>query len=181
MKSKTGVSSQTSLQEIESQIYLIRGHKVIFDADLARLYRVTTFNLNKAVKRNQTRFPQDFMFQLTNQELKDLVFQSGISSLATHGGRRSLPYVFTQEGVAMLSSVLRSDEAVQVNILIMRAFVRLKELSISHDDLSRRIAHLEARYDQQFSSVFEAIRELISERSIPLKRVIGLGKKDQTP
>jgi hypothetical protein len=179
MESNTDKRRAISVQEIEHQIYLIRGHKVIFDSDLARLYRVTTFNLNKAVKRNLARFPPDFMFQLTNQELKDLVFQSGISSSASHGGRRSPPYVFTQEGVAMLSSVLRSDEAVQVNILIMRAFVRLKELSISHDDLNRRIDHLEERYDQQFSSVFDAIRELISERSIPLKRVIGLAKEDE--
>ena len=177
MKLKTKKQNVISIQEIENQIYLIRGHKVMFDADLGLLYKVTTFNLNKAVKRNPTRFPPDFMFQLTHDELTDLVFQTGISSPAKHGGRRFLPYVFTQEGVAMLSSVLRSDEAVQVNILIMRAFVRLREMGISHDDLNRRIDQLEARYDRQFISVFDAIRELMSERSIPLKRIIGLDKK----
>ncbi len=167
-----------SLQEVENQIYLIRGQKVMIDTDLARLYGVTTFNLNKAVKRNRLRFPTDFMFQLTNQELSDLIFQNGIARSSGHGGRRSLPFAFTQEGVAMISSVLRSDEAIQMNILIMRAFVRLKEVNMSHAELNRRLDSLEERYDQQFSSIFEAIRELISDRSVPRKRVIGLGKKN---
>lgn len=168
-----------SLQEIENRIYMIRGHKVILDADLARLYGVTTFNLNKAVRRNLARFPSDFMFRLTNQEVKDLLFQSGIAKFPTHGGRRSLPYAFTQEGVAMLSSALRSDEAIHLNIQIMRAFVRLKEMTISHDDLSRRIEQLEENYDHRFASVFDAIRELMSERSVPLKRIVGLDKKGE--
>ena len=107
-----------SVKDIESKIYLIRGLKVILDSDLSSLYDVTTFNLNKAVKRNRDRFPRDFMFQLTNQELVNLTFQSGISSSSRHGGRRHLPFVFTQEGIAMLSSVLHSEKAVQVIYLL---------------------------------------------------------------
>lgn len=171
--------SQLSLKDIEDKIYLIRGVKVMLDSDLAYLYGVTTFNLNKAVKRNGDRFPRDFMFRLTNQEVMDLTFQIGMSKKTSeHGGRRHPPNVFTQEGVAMLSSVLRSEQAVQVNIFIMRAFVRLRELIMGHEDLSRRIDQLEVRYDGQFSSIFDAIRELMSKHAVPRKRIIGLGKKD---
>ena len=111
---------------IERNIYLIRGQKVMLDSDLAKLYGVETFNLNKAVKRNISRFPQDFMFQLTKEEADSLRFQIGLSKAEGRGGRRYLPYAFTEQGVAMLSSVLRSDRAVQVNIAIMRAFVKLR-------------------------------------------------------
>jgi hypothetical protein len=168
---------QLSILEIESKIYYIRNQKVMLDSDLAELYGVTTFNLNKSVKRNSLRFPMDFMFQLTNQEVKDLIFQNGMSSSPKHGGRRHLPFVFNQEGVAMLSSVLRSEQAAEVNVFIMRTFVKLREMSVGYEDLSRKIEQLENQYDRQFTSVFDAIRELMSERSIPLKRIIGLGKK----
>ena len=168
-----------SLKDIENKIYSIRGLKVMLDSDLASLYGVTTFNLNKAVKRNQNRFPRDFMFQLTNQEVIDLIFQIGISKkILGRGGRRHLPNVFTQEGIAMLSSVLRSEQAVEVNIFIMRAFVRLREMIVGHSDLSLRIDQLEAKYDKQFGSVFDAIRELMSEHAVPRKRIVGLDKKD---
>jgi hypothetical protein len=113
-------------ERIEQSILLIRGHRVLLDSDLAELYRVTTGNLNKAVKRNADRFPSDFMFRLTAQEVGDLLFQSGISKPVGRGGRRTLPYVFTEQGVPMLSSVLNSQRAVSVNIEIMRAFVRLR-------------------------------------------------------
>src|SRR3972149_4807704 len=110
---------------IEQAIFLIRGQKVMLDVDLAKLYGVTTFNLNKAVKRNLDRFPEDFMFQLNYQEVRNLIFQFGISSW---GGTRKLPRAFTEQGVAMLSSVLKSKRAIQVNIQIMRAFIKLKEM-----------------------------------------------------
>jgi len=126
---------EPSLSDIENKIYLIRGLKVMLDSDLAALYGVTTFNLNKAVKRNIERFPRDFMFHLTNRELSDLIFQIGISSEPSgHGGRRHPPVVFTQEGVAMLSSVLRSEQAVQVNIYIMRCLRKITR----NADQSRR-------------------------------------------
>ncbi|MBW3541901.1 MAG: ORF6N domain-containing protein [Planctomycetes bacterium] len=149
-------------ERIERAILLIRGQKVMLDSDLAELYGVETFNLNKAVKRNRDRFPEDFMFQLTAEEFEDLRFQSGMSS--SWGGRRTPPYAFTEQGVAMLSSVLRSPRAVQVNVEIMRAFVRLRELMSTHKDLARKLADLERRvdgHDGRFQAVFEAIRQLL--------------------
>lgn len=145
----------------------------MLDSALAQLYDVETFNLNKAVKRNIERFPADFMFQLTNQELRDLTFQIGISS-SEHGGRRSLPFVFTQEGVAMLSGVLKSPRAVQVNIEIMRAFVHLRELMESNKELAGKLIELEKKYDGQFKVVFEAIRQLMNPMLPTKRRKIGL-------
>jgi len=156
---------------IEQKIYLIRGQKVMLDSDLARLYEVTTFNLNKAVKRNLDRFPQDFMFQLRSKEFESLRFHFGISKPG-RGGRRYPPYAFTEQGVAMLSSVLHSKRAVQVNIEIMRAFVRLRELLATHKDLARKLEELEKTYDKQFRVVFEAIRQLMSPPEKP-KHPIG--------
>ena len=130
------------IEIIRSKIHLTRGKKVLFDNDLASLYGVTTANLNKAVKRNLERFPDDFMFQLSATEMANLTFQSGISS-AGHGGRRTPPYSFTEQGVAMLSSVLSSVRAVQVNIAIMRAFVQLRELAASNRVLAKRLDDLE--------------------------------------
>lgn len=156
---------------IEALIVLIRGEKVILDSDLAALYRVDTSALNRSVKRNFSRFPPDFMFQLTAKEGRALRCQIGISKLS-RGGRRYLPRVFTEQGVAMLSSVLNSPRAVQVNIEIMRAFVRLRQILSSHADLSRKLDALEQKYDGQFRVVFDAIRELMSERESP-KRQIG--------
>jgi hypothetical protein len=156
--------------QVERRIFLVRGQKVMLDADLARLYGVTTGNLNKAVKRNQARFPGDFMFQLTENETESLIFQSGRSK--GRGGRRHRPYAFTEQGVAMLSSVLNSERAVQVNIAIMRTFVRLREMLLSNTELARKLAALENKYDAQFKVVFDAIRELMLPPSPP-KRQIG--------
>ena len=144
---------------IEMRILLLRGHRVMLDVHLAELYAVETRELNKAVKRNLERFPEDFMFQLNYQEVRNLKFQFGTSSW---GGTRKRPRAFTEQGVAMLSSVLRSKRAVQVNIEIMRAFVRLREMIGSNKELAKRLDELEKKYDSQFKSVFDAIRQLMA-------------------
>lgn len=148
----------STLVPIENKILLIRGQKVMLDRDLAELYGVSTGNLNKAVTRNLRRFPTDFMFSLTKEEFENLKFHFGISSW---GGTRKLPRVFTEQGVAMLSSVLRSERAIQVDILIMRAFVKLRQILASHRDLARKLDEMEKKYDAQFKVVFDAIRELM--------------------
>ena len=148
-------------ERIEKAIYLIRGEKVMLDRDLASLYEVETGALNRAVKRNLQRFPQDFMFQLTTEESDSLRCQIGISKKG-RGGRRFLPYVFTEQGVAMLSSVLNSERAILVNIEIMRAFVKLRQMLASNAELSRRLDELESKYDKQFRVVFDAIRQLMA-------------------
>lgn len=158
-------------ERIPKRILLLRGHRVMLDADLAKLYGVTTFNLNKAVKRNRDRFPEDFMFQLTYQEVSGLIFQFGISKTGGRGGRRHLPYAFTEQGVAMLSSVLKSKRAAQVNIAIMRAFVQLREMIASHKDMAKRLDELEQKYDVQFRSVFDAIRQLMTPAAPPRRRI----------
>lgn len=145
--------------EIQRRIYFIRDHKVMFDSDLAKLYEVTTGNLNLTAHRNRRRFPEDFMFQLTTKEMKILILQTAISS--RWGGRRHRPYVFTEHGVSMLSSVLKSERAIQVNIAIMRAFGQLRNLLATHRDLARKLEELEKKYDTQFKVVFDAIRELM--------------------
>ncbi len=157
---------------IESRIRLIRGHKVMLDADLAILYKVEVKALNQAVKRNSERFPKDFMFRLTTEEAARL--RSQTVTLKTGRGRhpKYLPSVFTEQGVAMLSSVLRSHRAVLVNIEIMRAFVRLRRMLVSHEDLARKLDALENKYDSQFKVVFEAIRELMNPPA-PRRRPIG--------
>jgi hypothetical protein len=147
-------------ERIERSIFLIRGHKVMLDTDLATLYEVPTRRLNEAVKRNLKRFPPDFMFQLSEEEAERL--RSQFATSKGRGGRRYLPYVFTEFGVAMLSSVLNSDRAILVNIEIMRVFGRLRQLLASHADLLRRLDEIEKRYDHQFRVVFEAIRELMA-------------------
>ncbi len=157
---------------ISRKIYFFRGTRVMLDSDLAQLYRVTTKNLNKAVKRNAHRFPADFMFQLKSKEAKNLRFQTGTSSFSVHGGRRYRPYAFTEHGVAMLSSVLHSDRAVQVNIAIMRAFLQLRAMLATHEDLRRKIAEMEKRYDSKFHAVFATLRQML-ETPIPPKRQIG--------
>ena len=149
-------------------IYLIRGQKVMIDVHLAELYGVKTKELNKAVKRNNDRFPDDFMFQLTRKEFEYLRFQIGTSSW---GGRRYLPLVFTEQGVAMLSSVLNSKRAIQVNIHIMRTFVKLRYLIASHKGLLRKIDAMESKYDRQFKIVFDAIRKMLSVEKKPKKRI----------
>jgi hypothetical protein len=148
-------------ERIDSKIYLIRGEKVMLDSDLAELYGVETRVLNQAVTRNVERFPEDFMFRLTHEEFANLKSQS-VTSSGGHGGRRKLPSVFTEQGVAMLSGLLNSSRAVAVNIAIMRAFVRLRQMIASHSDLARKLDALESKYDEQFKAVFDAIRELMS-------------------
>jgi hypothetical protein len=155
---------------IEQKIYFIRGHKVMLDADLALLYRVTTGNLNLAVRRNPKRFPPDFMFQLSQEETQSLVLQNARAK--GRGGRRTPPYAFTEQGVSMLSSVLNSERAIEVNIAIMRAFVRLRALA-THADLARRLKELEQKYDEKFRVVFEAIEELMADEPVPPSRRIG--------
>ncbi len=157
-------------ENVAQLVFFVRDEKIMLDADLARLYGVTTGNLNKAVKRNQARFPGDFMFQLTDKETESLIFQSGRSK--GRGGRRHRPYAFTEQGVAMLSSVLNSERAVQVNIAIMRTFVQLRRLMDGNADLARKIESLEKKYDEQFSVVFAAIKQLITP-SEPAKKRIG--------
>jgi len=159
---------------VENLIYLVRGHKVMLDEDLARLYDVETRILTRAVRRNADRFPADFMFQLLDQEVANLRSQIGISS-SSYGGRRYRPLVFTEQGTAMRSTVLRSKKAVRVNIEIMRAFVKLRAFISSNQELARKLAELEHRYDRQFKVVFDAIRELMSPTDPPKKRRIGFG------
>jgi hypothetical protein len=169
-----------SSERIEKSILLIRRQRVMLDSDLAELYGVPTKVLNQAVRRNQTRFPQDFMFQLTQQEFQSLrsqivtsSFKSQIAiSSADWGGRRHPPYAFTEQGVAMLSSVLRSKRAVHANIEIMRAFVRIRQILASNTQLARRLDALEKKYDAQFKVVFDAIRQLMAPPE-PKKRKIG--------
>ena len=151
-----------SIEKIERSIYLIRGEKVMLDRDLARLYDVETKTLNRAVKRNLQRFPVDFMFQLTESEAETLRCQIGTSNKG-RGGRRYLPFVFTEQGVAMLSTALNSERAITVNIEIMRAFVKLRQLLASNSELARRLDELESKYDKQFRIVFDAIRQLMTK------------------
>ena len=172
------------LGRITRAILLIQGQKVMLDEDLADLYEVETKALNRAVKRNLDRFPEDFMFQLTAKEFADLRFQSGTSSLRSQigtsrwGGRRYPPYAFTEQGVAMLSSVLRSKRAIHVNIEIMRAFVRLREMVAAHKDLARKLDNLEKKYDTHFKVVFDAIRELMTPPEPKKKRSIGFAARE---
>ena len=144
----------------ERRIVFVRGHKVLLDGDLAELYEVPTKRLNEQVRRNRRRFPSDFALELTPEEAAALRSQSATSKVG-RGGRRYLPLAFTEQGVAMLSSVLRSERAVQVNIAIMRAFVRLREMLATHTELARKLEELEQRYDTQFKVVFDAIRALM--------------------
>jgi len=165
--------TKTSLiltERIERSILLLRGQKVMLDSDLAELYGVETKALNRAVKRNIGRFPEDFMFQLTKEEYDSLRFQFGTLKRGQHP--KYLPHVFTQEGVAMLSSVLSSEKAIEVNILIMRAFVKLREMIASNKDLAKRLNELEKNYDAQFKIVFDAIRQLMTPPE-PKKKKIG--------
>ena len=158
-------------ESIERSILLIRGHKVLIDVHLAALYGVTTKRLNEQVRRNRARFPEDFMFQLTAEEVASLRSQFATSNKG-RGGRRYAPYAFTEQGVAMLSTVLNSERAIQVNIEIMRAFVRLRQMMESNAQLARKLAELERRYDAQFKVVFDAIRQLMAPVETK-KRKIG--------
>lgn len=165
------VKSKALLIQVEQRIFLIRGQNVILDFDLAELYRVETRALKQAVRRNLDRFPADFMFGLSPEEVKTLVSQTVIPTRGKLGG--AVPMAFTEQGVAMLSSVLRSPRAVQVNIAIMRAFVRLRAMLMSNADLSRKLLALENKYDAQFRVVFDSIRELMDSPPPPPKPRIG--------
>ena len=172
-----------SPEAIAPLVHWLRHEKVMLDSDLADLYGVTTGRLNEAVKRNLDRFPADFMFQPTEDEMEILISQIAISSSApsalkfqsgrstAHGGRRHLPYAFTEQGVAMLSSVLRSQRAVEVNIAIMRTFVQLRRLMDSNRDLAQKIGEMEEKYDGQFRVVFDVIRQLISPPAEPSREL----------
>jgi len=163
-------------ERIENRIYFLRGQKVMFSMHLAELYEVEPRALVQAVKRNIERFPPDFMFQLSKTEFKNLKSQIVTSSWG--GLRRAAPYAFTEQGVAMLSSVLNSKRAVQVNIEIMRAFVRLRKIMSTHKDLARKLDALEKKYDAQFKVVFDAIRQLMTPPE-PRKRKIGFIVKER--
>lgn len=161
-----------TVHELENKIYLVRSQKVMLDSDLASLYEVETKALIQAVKRNSDRFPEDFMFQTSEKEASFLRSQFVTSKLLTgSGGRRHLPYVFTEQGVAMLSSVLRSPRAIKVNIEIMRAFVRIRQILVSNVQLAKKLNALEKRYDSQFKIVFDAIRQLMLPPSKPLRKI----------
>ena len=163
MRVRTAADLGPLVSEVRELIHLVRGERVLLDADLAKLYGVTTGNLDKAVRGNLRRFRADFVFQLTRQEAGALLFQSGRSK--ARGGRRHHPYACTEQGVAMLSSVLRSERAVEVNVAILRAFVNLRRMLASDEALGRKLAELERRlegHDQVIKSLFEAIRELMA-------------------
>lgn len=172
-KKKLEEASLIPQETIEDKIFLIRGKKVMLDRDLAQMYGVTTGNLNKAVSRNISRFPKDFMFLLTRKEVRSLIFQFGISK---RGGLRTLPRVFTEHGILMLSSVLSSERAVQVNIAIMRVFVKLKEMIATHKELFYKLKELERKiekHDEEICRIFEAIRQLLDSPPKKPKRRIG--------
>ena len=163
------MSDIVPIERITNKIYLMRGMKVMLDRDLAELYDVETRTLVQAIKRNKQRFPPDFMFQLSKDEFDSLRSQIVISK--GRGGRRYPPYAFTEQGVAMLSSVLNSGRAIQVNILIMRAFTKLREMLSTHEDLKKKIDDMEKKYDQQFQIVFDAIKQLLETEETPKKKI----------
>jgi hypothetical protein len=183
MISKTLIAS---VEQIESQIFLIRGQKVMLDADLAELYGVETKVMNQAIKRNTERFPEDFMFQLTAEEFADLKCQIGTSNLrsqivtsnkpAGRGGRRYLPYALTEHGAIMAASVLNSPRAVETSVQVVRAFVQLRQMLATNAELSRKLAILEKKYDIKFKAVFDAINELMSPLETKKKRSIGFAQ-----
>lgn len=180
-KNLTTTSLAVSVQFIERRIYLIRGQKVMIDVDLADLYGVPTKALNQQVQRNRKRFPEDFMFQLTKEEAEILRSQFA-TSRSTHGGRRFLPYAFTEHGVAMLSSVLNSERAVEVNISIMRAFIRLRQMMESNEELNRKFEAVIKKlstHDQYFKVVFNELRKLAEQPTKPHKQ-IGFRVDDKT-
>jgi hypothetical protein len=170
---KKSAKSLVPSERIERAILLIRGDKVLIDRDLAELYGVPTKVFNQAVQRNLERFPDDFMFQLTAEELANWRSHFVTSNPGAKMGLRRRPYAFTEQGVAMLSSVLRSERAVSVNIEIMRAFVRLRQMLATHADLARKLNDLEKKYDNQFRVVFDAIRQLMAPPETPKKPPIG--------
>ena len=172
-----GSNAIVPVERIESLILLIRGHKVMLDSDLARLYGATTKRLNEQVKRNKKRFPTDFVFQLTLEEATGLRSHIATSNLG-RGGRRYRPYAFTEHGAIMAASVLNSRRAIEVSVYVVRAFVKLREVLRTHKELARKIAELEKRiegHDEEITALFEAIRQLMEPPDKPSKR-IGFGR-----
>jgi phage regulator Rha-like protein len=157
------------IELIASKIYLIRNTKVMLDRDLAELYGVETKRLKEQVRRNIERFPQDFMFELTKDEYQAL--RSQIATLKKGQHSKYTPFAFTEHGVLMLSSILNSERAIQVNIQVVRAFVKLREMMVTHEDLKRKIESMEKKYDEQFQIVFEAIKQLLTEEDKPKKKI----------
>jgi hypothetical protein len=170
------MTTSMPIDRITNKIYLIRNKKVMLDRDLSELYGVETKVLKQAVRRNIKRFPNDFMFELTKDEFENLRSQIVTSSW---GGARYIPMAFTEQGVAMLSTVLKSDRAIQVNIQIMRAFTQLRQMLSTHKDLKRKIESMEKKYDQQFQVVFEAIKQLLTEEGKPKKKIGFTAKEKQ--
>jgi hypothetical protein len=169
------------IQQVAKAIRFVREERVLLDFDLARLYGVSTGNLNKAVRRNRDRFPADFMFQLSAEETKSLIFQLGISK--GRGGRRHFPYAFTEQGVAMLSSVLNSERAVKVNIASIRAFVKLRQTLETNPELAHKFSELEKRvgkHDEEIGAILEAIRQLMAPSEKP-RRQIGFHVREKAP
>ncbi len=177
-----GKGTMVPLERVERRILLIRGHRVMLDADLAELYGVPTKRLNEQVKRNTERFPEDFMFRLTRGETEALKSQIATSK-GGRGGQRYRPYAFTEHGAIMAANVLNSPRAVAMSVLVVRAFVRLRAILASHKELARRLDELERRYDSQFKAVFDAIRELMEplEAEEPSKERIGFHPRRGLP
>ena len=168
-KKKLAVTGLIPRETIESKIFLIRGKKVMLDADLAQLYGVETKHLNRQVRRNISRFPKDFMFQLNEGEKKELVTKCHRFNKLKHS--ISFPYAFTEYGALMLANVIKSSIAIEVSILIVRAFVRLREILSTHKELKEKIEAMEAKYDYQFKVVFDAIKELLTPPEKPKRRI----------
>jgi len=166
------LSINIPIESIANKIFVIRGKKVMFDEDLAHIYGVKTKDFNRAIKRNLSRFPEDFMFALTKKEYENLRFRFGTSSW---GGRRYLPYVFTEHGIAMLSSILNTEKAIQMNIQIIRTFTKLREIVLENKELSEKLKELESKYDAEITKIFEIIKSLILEEEKP-KGNIGFKK-----
>ena len=162
--------NKNSIAEIEQSIFIVRKQKVMLDHDLAKIYGVETKTLNRAVKRNLDRFPSDFMFQLTDAETEILRSQFGTLRVG-RGGRRYLPYVFTEHGAWMLGNILNSTTAIEASLQVVRSFIRLREMVISHSELSKKLSELEKRYDSQFKVVFDAIEQLMAIPEIPPKKI----------
>jgi hypothetical protein len=170
------VNAIISAKEIISQIFFVRGRKVMLDFHIAMLYEVETRTLKQHLKRNMARFPDDFMFRLTEQEWKELI--TNCDNLGAAKFSPATPYAFTEQGVAMLSGILRSEKAISVNIAVMRAFVKLRELAEDNRDIKKKLDDLEIKYDKQFKIVFDALRELIIQKNEP-RPEIGFKKNAQ--
>lgn len=170
---KSGTGQLIPAEVLEQKIYLLRGHKVMLDKDLAELYGVATKYLKRQIRRNIERFPKDFMFQLSTKEFNNWRSQFVTSNSSDKMGLRYAPYAFTEHGVAMLSSVLNSKRAIQVNIAIMRTFTKLRDMISTHKDLKRKLKEMEKKYDKQFQVVFQALEQLLEEPEQKPKKQIG--------